>query len=232
MVDEIEVALAIADFRVRQAAPLVGHRAQRLAQERALRDEDRQFAALRPERMPLDADPVARIHPLLDKAVLRFPHFIELEVQLQRIRLVLKISEHRLAVLSQRHDPSGGTQMNRRIRFVGREVVELLADAVKHIGPLPLFDPVGVVPLFLAKAKELFLPLLEDLLLGLHHCVRNLILLLVHTFRLPFPYIQSTTRRFRGCPEPRASQLRRQCSGALPPLPANRGRRRRRTVSP
>ena len=59
--DQIEVALAIADFDVGQPVPLLGQRQMALGEKLQARRPDGQLVGARAEQMPFDADEVAEI---------------------------------------------------------------------------------------------------------------------------------------------------------------------------
>ena len=105
--DEIEVALALRGFDGGEAAPLLGQRTQRLAEERPVGREDRGLALLRAARAAHDADVVAEVHEALEAVdrVLADGAFVEHD--LAAAGAVLQVHEEQLAERAPGHDAAG-----------------------------------------------------------------------------------------------------------------------------
>ncbi|MPM09213.1 hypothetical protein SDC9_55529 [bioreactor metagenome] len=194
--DEVGVPLAVPDFRVLQAVPLLGQGAEGLAEQHALTDMDGEFPPLGPEGMAHDADPVARVDPFFREGVLLLAHGVELEVKLQVVRLVGQVGEGGLPVLAEGHHPSRGDDGHRLVKLVLGQVAEVLPHVGEGVLPVPLFHQVGVVSLLGDQPLELVLPLADDFVLSvvpLGETVRGVLFILcIHCIFLSF----QNTRRF------------------------------------
>ena len=159
--DEVRIALTVAQFRILQAMPLFRKGAKGLAEQRALPHMNRQLPALRSEGVSDDSNPVSRIHPFFCKGILLLPHRVELEVELQCLRLVREVGEHRLPVLPKRHDSSCGDDGNGLVHLVRFEVVEVPPDVFQLVLPLPLLQDIRVVPFLGEQPLQLIHPLAD-----------------------------------------------------------------------
>ena len=104
--DEVEIALAVADFDVLQAVPLFGHGEQGLGEELELLRVDAQLAGAGAEEIALDADDVADIEQL-EELEIALAHGVLLDVDLQALSVLLQVGEAGLAHVAQRHEAAG-----------------------------------------------------------------------------------------------------------------------------
>src|SRR6185369_8502582 len=118
--DEIEIALAIADFDVRQAVPLLRQRRQALHEEVHARRPNRKLVRLRAEQPAFDADDVAEIERLEDLEV-QIRHRVLPDVDLHRLQAVRDHEEVRLAERPDAEDaPAGRRRDLLRLELVVR----------------------------------------------------------------------------------------------------------------
>ena len=103
--DQIEVALAIADFDVLQAVPLLRQRQQALGEELQLRRPDGELAGFRAEQPSLHADPVAEIEQL-EQLEVALRERVLAEVDLDARLSVREHEEVRLAEAADGEDAS------------------------------------------------------------------------------------------------------------------------------
>ncbi len=104
--DQVEIALAIADFGVFEAVPFRGRRAQRLGENREAGKLDGNFAGLGGEQRAFDADKIREIK-MREDAELLVAQNIFLRVTLDAAALVAHVNEHGLAHVAMRGDAAG-----------------------------------------------------------------------------------------------------------------------------
>ena len=104
--DEVEIALTIARFEIRQAMPLVRQRPQSLGQEAQLVDHDRQLALLGAEHHALGANDVTQV-PFLEFVVDTLGQAVAFDEQLYRTAHILEVGKRGLALHALRHHAAG-----------------------------------------------------------------------------------------------------------------------------
>ena len=107
---QIQVALAVALFHIRQAMPLVREGLQALAEHAPVAHLDGQFTAIGTAQGAGDAQPVAGIHQagdLLEPSLLLGLKAGLLQKQLKRAGLIRQCEKRELAHHPPRHHPSG-----------------------------------------------------------------------------------------------------------------------------
>jgi len=102
--DQVEVALAHPRVRIREPAPLVRQRAQRLREELTALDVDRLLARPRDHDRAFDADPVADVELREVREALR-PEVVSRRVELNAAGLIVEVGEDEAAVTAQQVDP-------------------------------------------------------------------------------------------------------------------------------
>ena len=134
--DEVEVALAVADFDVGQAVPFLRERLHSLRQKRERLDPDRKLSGLRPEERTLDPDEVPQVEVLVDREVPlrdRVLPYIDLEFS----RAVAQMGESRLAERPESEDTPRGPNPDRvLLRLLGRAVLKSCERVRDRVGPL------------------------------------------------------------------------------------------------
>ena len=108
--DQVDVALPVAQFRVRDAMPLVGERPQRLREQPQRLHPHRELAGPGPEQGPARADDVADV-PAAERLVGLAERRL-LQEQLDRAALILDAREARLAHHPLRHHPAGDPHLD------------------------------------------------------------------------------------------------------------------------
>ena len=127
--DQIEVALAIADFDIGQAMPLLGQRQMALGQEFEARRPYRQLVGARAEQMPFDADHISEIEQAEQlEVVLRQRVLLDVHLnarpavgQHQEIRLA-EIANAQNAAARRRVD-AGGFELGARFLAMGADEI-------------------------------------------------------------------------------------------------------------
>ena len=107
--DEVEVALAVAEFLVLEAVPLAGQRQEGLGEEFPRGDAQGGLAGLGREVGPFDADEVAEVG-VLEGFVGVFAHGVALDVDLEAVGAVLQVREKALAHEADGHQAAGGAR--------------------------------------------------------------------------------------------------------------------------
>ena len=114
--DQVDVALAVAGVHVLEAAPLVGQRADGLAQQDVVLHVQGDLAALRAEDRALAADDVADVQ-LLEAVIFVGAEIVHLDVDLDAAVLVLQVAEGGLAHAALAHE-AAGDPLCRAFQFV------------------------------------------------------------------------------------------------------------------
>src|SRR5262249_51093007 len=151
--NKIEVTLAIADFYVLEAMPLLGHGEQRLGEELELLGVDRKLARAGAEEVSFNADDVADVEEL-EELKIALGDGVFLDVNLHPLAGLLKVHEARLAHGTARHHATGdadadfGRELFGGLRAVGGEdlrdgVRELEAAAVGQVAECFYFADTG-----------------------------------------------------------------------------------------
>ena len=117
--DEIHVALAVAQLRVRHAVELLRQRAQGLAEQRDLLHVDGDLPGLGLEGVTAHADDIADVI-LTEIGKLLLRHGVLADVELDLAAVVLNVAEDGLAHAALGHDAAGGLQ---RFAVIGLEIV-------------------------------------------------------------------------------------------------------------
>ena len=104
--EQVELAVAVARARVAQPVVLVGGRAERLGQQRALDHRERELAALGDVHAALDPDDVADVQ-VQDAVVGLLPEGVNADDRLDRPGQVAHVQERRLAVSAPGDQPAG-----------------------------------------------------------------------------------------------------------------------------
>ena len=100
---QIEIALAVSNFRVHDAVPFLRHRSQRFAQNNKARQLHRNFARLRREHRAIDADKIAEIE-MRKNVPLLIAQNIFLRINLDSATLIFDVDKHALAHFPMRGD--------------------------------------------------------------------------------------------------------------------------------
>ena len=126
--DEIEIALPVPDFGIREAVVFLGQRPQRLGQHVNRLCSDGEFAPVGPHEGPRDADDIANVVQLAEVRVGGITDIVAAQIALNAAAAVLQRDETRLAHDPAQHHASGDRDgygllfkrrlVSRRVRFV------------------------------------------------------------------------------------------------------------------
>ena len=153
--EEVDVALAIAEFRVGEAVELVGQGEHGLGEEGEPGDVDGELAGAGAKEVADDADVVAEVEELVQGEGV-FADVVLADVDLHALAALLELGEARLALDADGHDAPGDADGDGRsvgFELLGRGVVEggaELGDGVSGgvgvgVGGLGLAQP-GLLP--------------------------------------------------------------------------------------
>ena len=118
--DQVDIALAIAEFHVGQAVPLLRQRQQILGEQGQFIDVHGQLARAGAEQIAAGADVIADIEQLEQLKAL-FADGIFFYVKLQPLSVLLQVQEAGLPHQAQRHDASGHPDLDAfGFQFLGR----------------------------------------------------------------------------------------------------------------
>ena len=104
--EQVDVALAIAQFDVGQAVELLRQREHGLGEEGQALDVHGELAGAGAEQVAGDADVVAEVEQLVEREAL-FADGVEADVDLQALAALLQGGEARLALRADGHDAAG-----------------------------------------------------------------------------------------------------------------------------
>ncbi len=128
--EEVDVALAVAEFGVFEAVVLVGQGEHGLGEEGEVRDVDGELAGAGAEEVAADADVVAEVEQLVEgEGVLA--DVVLADVDLEALAALLELGEAGLALNADGHDAAGDADLDgggRGIRVFGVHLVVGRAD--------------------------------------------------------------------------------------------------------
>ncbi len=136
--DQVDIALAVAQFDVGQAVPLLGQRQQVFAEEGDLLDVNAEFAGAGAEQVSADADVVAEVEQFVEFESL-VADGVFLDVDLQPLAALLQVGEPGLAHKANRHDASGHAHVDARlVQFLGGLRRVLRQNLLQRVGEFVL----------------------------------------------------------------------------------------------
>ena len=127
--DQIEIALAVADFDVGQAMPLLRQRQVALREELDARRPDRQLVGARAEQMPFDADDVAEIEQT-EQLEIALRERVLLDVDLNARSAVGEHQKIRLAEIADAENAAARRRVDARGFEVGAGLLAVGADEI------------------------------------------------------------------------------------------------------
>ena len=137
--DQVQIALAVADFDVFQAVPFLRHGQQNLRKERELLGVNAQLAGAGAEQIAFDADDVAQIEHFV-QLVFALRNRVLADIDLQALARLLQVQEAGLAHAAHGLDAAGDARPAAcRAKFLGglRAVfAENLRNGMREIEPL------------------------------------------------------------------------------------------------
>ncbi len=109
--DQVDIALAVAEFNIGQTVPLLRQRQQVFAEKRDLFDVDAEFAGARAKQISADADVVAEVEQLIELESF-FADCIFLDVNLEALAALLQVSESGFAHQADGHNASSDADVH------------------------------------------------------------------------------------------------------------------------